>query len=198
MGYTIYFKLFQNFLRFSTKSDKNIIYLNGFHRFIRRHFAETRIFFKPIFQKHSWSSAWHQALPSNPFTTYEILSLFTTHSFSWAVKELFAINVLVFVHNKTFRHIVWTKPCWCSNFSNTSVKPGSLTTKCWVVSGFFQQTSQIRKINTIVEKETIDVNDKLRSVWKEAYVDRRFFGRNDESLEIIISRYRWKEGEVFI
>jgi len=42
------------------------------------------------------------------------------------------------------------------------------------------------------------VNDKLRSVWKEAYVDRRFFGRNDESLEIIISRYRWKEGEVFI
>jgi len=134
---------------------------------------------------------------SKPFTTYETLSLFTTRSFSWAVKELFAINVLVFVHNKTFRHIVWKRPCWCSNFCNTSVTTGSLTTKCWVVSGFFQQTSQIRKIHSIVEKEKRGVNDKLWNMWKEANVGGCLSGRNDESQEIISSRNRWKEGEVF-
>jgi hypothetical protein len=78
--------------------------------------------------------------------------------------------------------------------SATSVTTGSLTTKCRVVSGFFQQTSQIRKIHSIVEKEKIDVNDKLRSVCKEANVGRSFSGRNDESQEIRSSRDRWKEG----
>lgn len=38
------------------------------------------------------------------------------------------------------------------------------------------------------------MNDKLRSVWKEANVGRRLSGRNDESQEIRISRDRWKEG----
>ena len=41
------------------------------------------------------------------------------------------------------------------------------------------------------------MNDKLRSVWKEANVGWRLSGRNDESQEIISSRDRWKEGEVF-